>query len=172
MTSSPTAPDERSAIGAKPSLSAAPYEHPDARCLTRALRAEQLALYGFADDPDTTPEADFDPPGGLFLVARLGGQPVGCGGARLLGETTAEVKSMYVAEHARGQGIGRDILKRLERHAAACGATRIVLETGRRNTAALALYGRAGYEPYPSYVPGRDHRVNRAMTKSLGGRTP
>ncbi|MGW4442006.1 GNAT family N-acetyltransferase [Streptomyces sp. NPDC004682] len=172
MTSSPTAPDERSTISTKPaSLSAAPYEHPDARCLTRALREEQMELYGFADDPGTIPETDFDPSsGGLFLVARVGSRSVGCGGVRLLDETTAEVKSMYVAKNARGQGIGRDILEHLERHAAAYGVTRIVLETGQRNTAALALYGRAGYEPCPSYVPGRDHRVNRAMMKPLGGR--
>ncbi|MFD4549503.1 GNAT family N-acetyltransferase [Streptomyces sp. NPDC058466] len=55
----------------------------------------------------------------------------------------------------------------LERHAASRGATRIMLETGRRNTAALALYHRAGYLPCPSYVAGRDARVNRAMTKLL-----
>lgn len=147
-------------------MTAAPYDHPDARRLTRALHTEQLALYGFADDPDTTPEADFDPPRGLFLIARAGGEePIGCGGIRLLDERTAEIKRMFVADRARGQGIGRYLLEHLERHVVSRGATRILLETGRRNTAALALYHRAGYLPCPSYVPGRDHRVNRAMAK-------
>ncbi|MEV5886022.1 GNAT family N-acetyltransferase [Streptomyces sp. NPDC052020] len=170
MTSAPATPD---AIRLAPSVTAEPYDHPDARRLTRALRAERLGLYGSADDPDTTPEADFDPPRGLFLIARVGEEPVGCGGVRLFDEHTAEIKRMYVADQARGHGIGGYLLEHLERHAVSCGATRIMLETGRRNTAALALYHRTGYVPCPSYVPGRDHRVNRAMAKPLGtGRRP
>ncbi|MFB7999732.1 GNAT family N-acetyltransferase [Streptomyces sp. NPDC056002] len=90
----------------------------------------------------------------------------------MLDEHTAEIKRMYVSGDARGHGIGRYLLHHLERHAASRGATQIVLETGRRNTAALALYRRAGYLPCPSYVVGRDPRVNRAMTKPLGSSSP
>ncbi|MFD4788846.1 GNAT family N-acetyltransferase [Streptomyces sp. NPDC058459] len=154
-----------------PSIAAARYDHPDARRLTQALRAEQLGLYGFADDPDTTPVADFDPPK-LFLIAHIDEEAVGCGGVRLLDEHTAEIKRMYVSREARGHGIGRYLLQHLERHAASRGATQIVLETGRRNTAALTLYRRAGYLPCASYVAGRDPRVNRAMTKPLGSSSP
>ncbi|WP_329449010.1 GNAT family N-acetyltransferase (plasmid) [Streptomyces sp. NBC_01426] len=168
MTFVPTASDAPAAIRLTPSVTAAHYDHPDARRLTQALRAEQHTLYGFADDPDATPEADFDPPAGLFLIAHVGDEAVGCGGVRLLDEHTAEIKRMYVSGEARGHGIGRYLLQRLEGHAASRGATRIMLETGRRNTAALALYHRAGYLPCPSYVAGRDARVNRAMTKLLG----
>ncbi|MEU5084841.1 MULTISPECIES: GNAT family N-acetyltransferase [Streptomyces] len=164
MTSTPTAPE---ALRLAPSVTAVPYDHPDARRLTRVLRADQLRLYGFADDPDTTPGTDFDPPRGLFLVASIGDEPVGCGGVRLLDEDTAEIKRMYVTDQACGQGIGRYLLEHLERHSTSCGATQIMLETGRRNTAALALYHRAGYVPCPSYVPGRDQGVNRAMTKTI-----
>lgn len=166
MTSVPDAPAARRLTL---SVTAAPYDHPDARRLTQALRAEQLGLYGFAEDPDTTPEGDFDPPG-LFLIAHMGEEAVGCGGVRLLSEHTAEIKRMYVSDDARGHGIGRYILQHLERHAANRGATLILLETGRRNSAALALYHQAGYLPCPSYVAGRDPRVNRAMSKPLGTR--
>lgn len=172
MTSVPTTSDAPATIRLTPSVTAAPYDHSDARRLTQALRAEQLRLYRFADDPDTTPGADFDPPHGLFLVAHVGDETVGCGGVRLLDEHTAEIKRMYVADEARGHGIGRYLLVHLERHAVSRGATRIMLETGRRNTAALALYHRTGYLPCPPYVAGRDHRVNRAMTKPLGGSSP
>ncbi len=172
MTSVPTAPDAPTAIRPSPSVTAVPYDHPDARRLTRALRAEQLTLYGFADDPDTTPETDFDPPAGLFLIAHVGDEAVGCGGVRLLGEHTAEIKRMYVSGDARGHGIGRHLLEHLERHAASRGATRIMLETGRHNTAALALYHQAGYRPCLSYVEGRDPQVNRAMTKPVGSSSP
>ncbi|WP_103528869.1 GNAT family N-acetyltransferase [Streptomyces sp. SM12] len=167
MTLMPIASDG-SFLGANPVLSAVPYGHPDARSLTRALRAEQLSLYGFADDPDATSAVVFDgSTDGRFLVAYVDGEPVGCGGVRRLDTRTAEIKRMYAVAHARGHGVGRGILEHLERHAASFGATEVLLETGRRNTAALALYRRAGYEPCRSYVPGRDLRVNRAMTKRL-----
>lgn len=168
MTFVPTAPGAPAWIRPAPSVTAVPYNHPDARRLTQALRAEQLGLYGFADDPGATPEADFDPPVGLFLIAHVGDKPVGCGGVRLLDEHTTEIKRMYVSGVARAHGIGRYLLEHLEQHAASRRATRIMLETGRRNTAALALYNRAGYLPCPSYVAGRDPRVNRAMAKALG----
>ncbi|WP_328580448.1 GNAT family N-acetyltransferase [Streptomyces sp. NBC_00370] len=163
--------DAPAAIRLTSSVTVTPNDLPNARRLTQALRAEQLGLYGFADDPDTTPEADFDPPG-LFLIAHFGEDAVGCGGVRFLDEHTAEIKHMYVSSDARSHGIGGYLLEQLERHAVGRGATRIVLETGRRNTAALALYHRTGYLPRPSYVAGRDPRVNRAMAKPLGSTSP
>ncbi|WP_393072233.1 GNAT family N-acetyltransferase [Streptomyces sp. LN704] len=144
------------------------YGHPDARCLTQALYREQVATYGFADDPTDTPTAHFDPPHGLFLIAHRDGVAVGCGGIRLLNANTAEIKRMYVTATARGQGLGRHILQSLEDQAASRGATQIVLETGASNHGALALYQNSGYRPRPSYVSGRDPFVNRALTKQLG----
>ncbi|MEU9744707.1 GNAT family N-acetyltransferase [Streptomyces niveus] len=167
MTSVSVASDAPAEIRPTLAVTAVPYDHPDARRLTQALRAEQFGLYGFADDPTTTPRTEFDPPRGLFLIAHVGEQAVGCGGVRLRGEHTAEIKRMYVSGDARGHGIGQRLLEHLERHAVSRGATRIMLETGRRNTAALALYHRTGYLPRPSYVVGRDPQVNRAMTKRL-----
>ncbi|MEE1789269.1 GNAT family N-acetyltransferase [Streptomyces sp. BE308] len=149
-------------------LSAVPYDHPDAHHLTRALHLDQVATYGFAEDPGEPPAAQFDPPQGLFLIAHHDGGAVGCGGIRLLDAETAEIKRMYVKESARGNGLGRRILEYLERHAAVNGATQLLLETGCRNHDALALYQRCGYTPRSSYVPGRDPRVNRALTKRLG----
>ncbi|MFC5204127.1 GNAT family N-acetyltransferase [Streptomyces kaempferi] len=90
------------------------YGHPDARRLTQALYREQVAAYGFGDDPADTPVAHFDPPHGLFLIAHRDGVAVGCGGIRLLDANTAEIKRMYVAQTARGQGLGRHILQSLE----------------------------------------------------------
>ncbi|WP_331753075.1 GNAT family N-acetyltransferase (plasmid) [Streptomyces sp. NBC_00637] len=164
MTHLSPAPPESAAL---PSLTIVPYSNPQARRLTQALHLEQLATYGFADDPDDTPEEQFHPPRGLFVIAHRKGVSVGCGGVRLLDANTAEIKRMYVAAAARGQGLGRHILEHLEHHAASCGASRILLETGARNHAALALYQRCGYVPVPSYAPGRNPDVNRAMHKDL-----
>jgi GNAT superfamily N-acetyltransferase len=105
----------------------------------------------------------------LFVIAHCADAPeaAGCGGWRLLDPETAEIKRMYVATTARGKGLGRRILEHLEEQAAAHGVKRLVLETGARNGAALALYRRCGYTPSPSYVPGRNLSVNRAMSKIL-----
>ena len=82
---------------------------------------------------------------GEFFVAREAGEAVGCGAIRILDPTTAEVKRMYVDPARRGQGIGRAILGRLEETAGDIGVTRLVLETGIHQAAAIALYRAAGF---------------------------
>ena len=64
---------------------------------------------------------------------------------------TAEIKRMYVAPSARGGGLGRRLLDALEAEAHALGAHQLVLETGTRQTAAIALYRASGFEPIPLY---------------------
>ncbi|MGA5819915.1 GNAT family N-acetyltransferase [Kitasatospora sp. NPDC094028] len=148
-------------------LTAVPYWTVDARALTQALHQEQLATYGSADDPEATDCAEFDAPNGQFLLARLGDGPaLACGGWRTLGPSAAEIKRMYVAPPARGQGLGRRILTALEQDALGRGHTEILL-TGVRNAAALALYTAAGYTPIRSYVPGRNPGINRALKKTV-----
>ncbi|WP_395107581.1 GNAT family N-acetyltransferase [Actinomadura sp. SCN-SB] len=142
-----------------------PYDHPDVRRLTGELYLEQLARYGFADAPDD-PADDFTPPQGLFLVAYAEGHPCACGGIRTYEPGVAEIKKMYVAPTFRGQGLARRILTKLEHAAQTNGARRIILETGSRNTEALALYARAGYRPIPAYRE-RDSTINRALAKDI-----
>jgi GNAT superfamily N-acetyltransferase len=79
---------------------------------------------------------------------------------------------MYTLPEHRGYGYGRLLLVELERHAADAGAEHAILETGIRNRFALALYTGAGYEPAPSYVPGRDPAINRAFAKPLATADP
>lgn len=74
---------------------------------------------------------------------------------------------MYVSPAARGHGLGRQILKALEGDARRHGMTRVILETGVSNFAALALYTRCGYALTEPYVTGRDPRINRALSKVL-----
>ena len=94
---------------------------------------------------------------GAFLVAWLDGAPAGCGAVRMLpangilGGGVAELKRMYVVPAARGRGLSRAILSELETRATGLGATRVVLETGDKATAALALYESAGYARIPSF---------------------
>lgn len=88
---------------------------------------------------------------GVFLVAYRGDIPVGCGALRRLDSATAELKRMYVVPAERKRGVGRAILKSLEAEARRMGVSRLVLETGNRLEAALALYRRSGFAPIPLF---------------------
>lgn len=148
------------------SLHAVPFDNPDARALVTELYADQLTRYDRADPPDDNPR-DYTPPQGLFLLLCLDNQPAGCGGYRVHDTTTGEIKRLYIRPEHRGRGHGRRILTALEDHARVIGTTRILLETGVRNEAAIALFDSTGYTPTPGYVPSRDQRINRAFAKPL-----
>jgi ribosomal-protein-alanine N-acetyltransferase len=64
--------------------------------------------------------------------------------ARVAG-AEAEILTLAVAPEARGQGLGRALLKAAASHAAADGAENIFLEVGADNPAALALYAGLGF---------------------------
>jgi DNA-binding MarR family transcriptional regulator/GNAT superfamily N-acetyltransferase len=85
------------------------------------------------------------PPRGVFLVATLDGEPVACGGVRTSAPGVGYVKRMWVAESARGLGLGRRMLEALEHHARTLGFTRLQLETNRTLTEAIAMYRSSGY---------------------------
>jgi GNAT superfamily N-acetyltransferase len=98
---------------------------------------------------------------GQFVVAWLDGVAVGCGAFRMIGDGTAEIKRMYVRPTARGHKIGAAVLHDLETRAAAHDARRLALETAPRLTAAVSLYGKAGFSPCPCWgdYAGTPHNV-------------
>ena len=61
------------------------------------------------------------------------------------GQRYAEIKRMFVAPAERGRGIGARVLAAIEDALAAEGLTLALIETGRDQPEALALYARAGY---------------------------
>lgn len=78
-------------------------------------------------------------------LARLHGEPVGCGALKFHGTEPAELKRMWVANRARGLGLGRRLLAELEDQARRHGATVVRLETNHALTEAITLYRSAGY---------------------------
>jgi DNA-binding MarR family transcriptional regulator/predicted N-acetyltransferase YhbS len=90
-------------------------------------------------------ESDFIPPRGSFVIARLDGDPVGCGALRMIDAETAEVKRMWVAPSARGLGVASRMLRKLEAIAAGFGAKTVCLDTNRSLKEAQSLYKRQGY---------------------------
>ena len=65
------------------------------------------------------------PPAGLFLVARLHGEPVGCGGLRRIDATTGEIKRVWITPSARGLGVATRLLQTLEEAGRDIGLTKV-----------------------------------------------
>lgn len=88
---------------------------------------------------------------GCFLLARRGGQAVGCGELKALDAETGEIKRMWVAPEARGIGLARRLLDALEEQARGFGMRRVRLDTNRTLEEARALYRKAGYREIGRY---------------------
>jgi DNA-binding MarR family transcriptional regulator/GNAT superfamily N-acetyltransferase len=126
----------------------------DARwCIDQYFR-ELAARFETGFDPAMSISAsaeELTPPAGVFVVARLGGQPIGCGGLKLKERNIGEIKRMWVRADARGLGVGRRILENLETFAREFGVRALRLETNRTLEEARALYRKCGYrevEPF------------------------
>ncbi|MFA9563599.1 MAG: GNAT family N-acetyltransferase [Acidimicrobiales bacterium] len=105
-------------------------------------------------DPTISNSADADEltaPAGLLLIARLHGDPIGCGALKFHTGEPVEIKRMWVDRSSRGLGLGRRLLGELECHALANGAQRARPETNQSIAEAISLYRSAGYEEVPSF---------------------
>lgn len=144
--------------------------------LTEQAQQGYVRLYG---DRDATPVdvAEFTEPHGLFFVAyavsHAGGVPAAMGGWRLLtprpglpGSRPAEIKRMYVTERARGRGLARLVLARLEATARRTDVDWLLLETGEPQVEALGLYRSSGYTDVAKF----GHYAHEPDSVSLGKR--
>jgi DNA-binding MarR family transcriptional regulator len=86
-----------------------------------------------------------------FLIARLGGQPAGCGVLKTLDPKIGEIARMWVDKPHRGLGLAERILTALEAQAAELGFTTVRLDTNRALDEAKAMYRGAGYREIPRY---------------------
>jgi ribosomal protein S18 acetylase RimI-like enzyme len=126
----------------------------DARSCLRAYFAEldRRSEHGFDAAAGISAEPrEVTPPAGLFLIAYLNGEPVGCGAVKHHPKQPSEIKRMWVAESARGLGIARRLLTELESDAVATGASTARLETNKALEEAIALYRSAGYLEVPAF---------------------
>jgi GNAT superfamily N-acetyltransferase len=93
---------------------------------------------------------EFSPPKGSFLIIRMDGEPVGCGGLTPLGDA-AYLKRMWIAPDARGRGLAKRLLGALETKAGELGYSFVRLETNKALGEAQKLYHSSGYreiEPF------------------------
>ena len=85
------------------------------------------------------------------VVAYADEKPIGCGAIKEFAPNVMEVKRMYVSPEGRNQGIATKVLAELEKWAAELSYTKCVLETGKRQPEAIALYKKNGYRQIPNY---------------------
>jgi DNA-binding MarR family transcriptional regulator/GNAT superfamily N-acetyltransferase len=101
---------------------------------------------------------ELTPPQGFFVIAWLKGEPVGCGALKCHPDF-GEIKRMWVKTSARGLGLGKRILQRLEDLARQRHIPLLRLETNKALVEAQSLYKNSGYqevtafndEPYADY---------------------
>jgi DNA-binding MarR family transcriptional regulator/GNAT superfamily N-acetyltransferase len=120
----------------------------DARlCLSTYFRELEARFEtGFdAGADDSARVEDMAPPSGLFVIARLDGDAVGCGGFKRVDKATGEIKRVWTAPSARGLGVARRMLRALEAAAREAGVKTLRLDTNRALTEAHALYRSEGY---------------------------
>jgi len=78
-------------------------------------------------------------------------EAVACGAIKELDSTSMEVKRMFTLPEKRGKGLASAILKELEFWSKELGYEKTVLETGKRQIEAVALYQKCGYKIIPNY---------------------
>jgi putative acetyltransferase len=145
-----------------------PLSGTHAQALIARLNAELTERYPEPEDRHfELADAQVSEGQGVFLVARLDGEAVGCGALRRLDDVTGELKRMYVAPDARGNGVGRRLLAELERHARGLGLRRLVLETGLRQHEAMGLYETAGFAHIQCFGEYAHSRASVCLEKPL-----
>lgn len=85
------------------------------------------------------------------IIAYRNNVPVGCGAIKEFDSNTMEVKRMFTEPDYRGMGVASIVLSELEKWAEQLGYSCCVLETGKRQPEAIALYKRNGYQVIENY---------------------
>jgi DNA-binding MarR family transcriptional regulator/GNAT superfamily N-acetyltransferase len=140
----------------------------DARWCLEGYFRELADRFNTGFDPAKSISANADeltPPAGAFVIARLAGEPIGCGALKAKDRNVGEIKRMWVSPDARGLGVGRRILEALETLAREFGLSTLRLETNRTLKEAQALYRKCGYrevEPFND-EPYAHHWFEKAL---------
>jgi len=150
------------------SVAVAPEDPRLAEVQALIARAEaEIAPFYPPEQMFTYSPEDLIAKGVFFVVARLEGVAVGCGGLEPK-DGYGELKRMYVAPEARGRGAAEAIMEALEAEAVRTGLTLMRLETGVFQHAALKFYPRCGYETVACWGEYADSDTSVCMEKKLG----
>jgi len=85
------------------------------------------------------------------IVAYENNKPMGCGAIKEYAPNAMEIKRMYTSPESRGKGIATKVLTELEGWATELSYEKCILETGKKQPEAIALYEKNGYKRIPNY---------------------
>ncbi len=126
-------------------------ENPDFSQLVTLLDAYLWEVY-----PET--QAEYDTfnvieSNDTVVIAYNDNVAVGCGCLKKIDQEAAEIKRMFVSPASRGLGVSHLILAELEKWADELGFSYLILETLHKQTAAISLYQKRGYQRIDNYGP-------------------
>lgn len=101
------------------------------------------------------------------IVAYDGDIPVGCGALKEYSAAAIEIKRMFVPSEKRGHGIASNVLRELEKWALELSYTKCILETGKKQPEAIALYKKSGYTLIPNYGQYKNIKNSVCFEKDL-----
>ncbi|MDO7882966.1 GNAT family N-acetyltransferase [Salinibacterium soli] len=129
--------------------------------------SEQFALSLYPPDSCYLLDvSELEAPGVEVFVARV--DDVALGMAALVPyDGYGELKRLFVDDRARGQGLAGQLLAAVEDRARERGLPVLRLETGPLSVAAIALYGKHGYERIPNFGPYVGDEHSYCMEKPL-----
>ncbi len=131
-----------------------PEDIADVRRLFRAYAdwlEVDLCFQGFERELAELPGC-YAPPAGRLLIARVGGEVVGCVGLRPLEASVCEMKRLWVEPGFAGYGVGRALAEAIVAAARQIGYRRMRLDTiPARMPAAQHLYAALGFREIPAY---------------------
>ncbi len=85
------------------------------------------------------------------VVLYVNNEAVSCGAYKVYNENTVEIKRMFTKLSYRGSGLAAKVLGELESWAIENNYQNCILETGKKQPEAIALYTKAGYNIIPNY---------------------
>lgn len=103
------------------------------------------------------------------VVAYDDGIAVGCGAIRQYADDLMEVKRMYVLPEQRGKKVATHVLQELETWSKELGFTKLILETAKELSQAIALYQKSGYHKIPNYGHYAGIEKSICFSKQLAG---
>ncbi len=98
-----------------------------------------------------TPPEELSAGPNRFFAVKVDGKLMGCGGFRVVGRDYAEIKRIFVDPSARGLGLAKALLNRLESESRLLGVLEMKLETGIFQPEAIGLFERCGYTQCPVF---------------------
>jgi putative acetyltransferase len=116
------------------------------------------------DDLHALPGAYTDR-GGAFWVATVDGALAGTAGVFPVAPATFELRKMYLLPHARGHGVGAQLLAAAVEWSRAHGGAQLVLDTVEEMTRAIAFYEANGF--VRDDAQRRGARCTRGYTRRL-----